>query len=108
MTATPVTDDDWALSYRESEKRATMIAEAKIAHRRMIWEGIGMLLGAVIAVTGVLGVCWFFYDSVNGTREGDIRIEVERTEQVKACVDLNEPLERQYCLLAINVPNEEP
>lgn len=104
IEATPVTADDWAISLRESEKRATMREEAKIAQRAAIWRGIGAFFVTAVVVAGVLGLGWFIYDSVQGTREGDIRVEQERTKQVHECVQLNEPLERQYCLIAINNP----
>lgn len=101
------TDDQWAQAAYESEKRATKWQEARIEHRRMILAGFGWVVGALIGGAVILGLGWYFYDSVQGTREGDIRIEQERTEQIRACTDLTEPLERQYCLLAIGMSSPE-
>lgn len=107
MGATPVTSDDWALALQAQEERATLREKARIDQRAVIWRGVGAIIFTVVLVAGALGVFWFIYDSVNGTREGNIRLEIERTAQVKACVELDEPLERQYCLLAINNPDQE-
>lgn len=102
MHATPVTDDDWAIALKAQEDRAMMREKAAIARRDMIWRGVGGITATAVVVAGVLGIGWFVHDSVEGTREGDIRIEEERTDQIGFCVALEVPLERQYCLMSVN------
>lgn len=41
--------------------------------------------------------------SSNRTRDADLLKEQERTDQVAYCTELEQPIERQYCLLSLNL-----
>lgn len=106
--------DPWAEISVLDARRSTMEAEARIKaaewaaerkhdRRVMVWKGLGYtLFGA--GVCGVLGgIIYALWSEDHNDERHKLEIEQERTEQVAHCTSLNEPIERQYCLLSLNL-----
>lgn len=100
--------DAWADVQRIQEERSL----EQERHQRKISDRKHELLKDTLAVTAILGVFaanilgigWFIYDNVNNTREGDLQMQEQETLQVEACVSLQEPIERAFCLIQIGEP----
>lgn len=95
----------------EQEKRDdAMEAAAKAdAHSRALsrhtqYGYVGITL---VIVAAILGVIFLIHMKMDNGAEQRLRSESLRTEQVQACTTLDEPIERQYCLLTLNVPESE-
>lgn len=99
--------DPWAEQMVAQEKRLAEndYREYILRRRRIgvVWTAVGCLgTAAVVAV-----LMHFISGIISRDRTADIEREHERTEQVQACVTLDEPIERQFCLIQLGDHNQE-
>lgn len=89
------------------EKRATLIEQGKHDRRTMIWKGIGW--GGVFTLLAfvVLAGFWMLNDSAQQHGKDSVDIERARADQIGECNKLGEPLERQFCIMALSFPQLE-
>jgi hypothetical protein len=105
----------WSEAWTEKERAELASRERTAQHAETLrsqrlaatWEGIGWLVGGLaVLAAGVFGFARLV-DAAEQHGRDSIQIERAETERVRACVELNEPLERQYCLLAVQGPTED-
>ncbi len=85
MTQENAWDADYNARRYETDKRDQ--------RSRWLWTGAAYIIITALVCTTVLVIVFF-----------SLLKEHERTERVQACIKLSEPLERQYCLIAIGEP----
>lgn len=119
MPIVDLSDDPWAAAQMEQERRLTremeLKAEDERQRRQLRHDTFGKVLyglgigGIVLTIAGVvLGLLFMVYSGSRANTEKAVRLQEERTEQVQTCVRLENPLERQHCLLTINTPDYQP
>jgi hypothetical protein len=86
--------DDERRSYADRHRHDRRMQRIKYYGYAGIAFGVSAgIVGFVLALTNHLGNS----DELRNERE------VERTEQVEACVSLDEPIERQFCLVTLGI-----
>lgn len=111
--------DPWAEQMRINAQRELEVAQAEIEDKRIkatrrhdrwgifgVW--VGCLTGLGIIVGGVYAIVTHF--DVDEEERARLRIaEAEaRAEGVRACLTLEEPAERQLCVISLGLPEQEP
>lgn len=111
--------DPWADARLAEERR--LLAELEIKAKAeeskrslraqrwdLIWQGVG-IAGIILVVAALLFMAGLgFYNSSKGDKTRDIEVERYRAAQIESCIKLQQPLERQYCLLTVNTPGTTP
>lgn len=105
----------WMQELLASQESANRIAELnlereRLKHRRkeMVWRGFGYTLVGTGVIGTFLGVIFMWTDWAKNEDKQDTEQERLRTAQVQSCTSIEEPLERQYCLLGLNISVEQP
>lgn len=110
--------DDWARIQSEMIARDRAAAESserlrseelkrKDARRRWWWTGVAWCVVGALVVAVILGITFAIWSTINNNDERRVLREREQTEQVQACTALEEPIERQFCILGLNVPQSQ-
>lgn len=110
--------DPWAEQMLLQERRMTLETEARIeadsvaAERRhdrrtQVLNGVGYSFGGILALALVLGIVYAIWSAADRGRQNDLHKTEERTLQVRYCTELEEPLERQFCLMALGLEPQE-
>jgi hypothetical protein len=103
-----ITYDPWADVQRETLAKAVRQMEIEATerrdaatrrHERFMW--FLWVVGALIAAAVVGVVIYTVYRVDLNNNAEKIRVERERTQQIEACTSLEQPIERQYCLLGV-------
>lgn len=110
--------DPWASTFEAQEERAleqikanARVAEreAQLSHQRkeMVWRGFGYALVGLALLATLSIVVGSILMTANANRKKSMIKSVETTKQIQACTRLEQPLERQYCLMRVDSPVAE-
>lgn len=80
--------------------------EARDARRRWVWEGVAIFSGIALVAALIFGLVFLWYKTDQRNDNKTVTIERERTKQVEACTTLQEPIERQLCVMSLNLPSD--
>lgn len=89
-----------------TQKRLDRESAAGQARRDMLLQGFGWLAGTALVVALLAYFLYSAFQSADGNRAKVVELERERTEQVGHCVSLDQPAERQLCLMALGGDKE--
>jgi hypothetical protein len=106
--------DPWADIAAHETKMSVMQMEAKIERekreserkadrREMFWRGLGWVSGTAVVLAAACFLIMLWMNAAKQHGIDSIAVEKERTAQVEACTSLEEPIERQFCLIALNM-----
>lgn len=109
--------DPWAEQMLISARQAEMESKARIeaatakADRRHelatgILAGLAVLTGIGIVVGGIVYLCILFNVDEAARDERQLELERARTEQVELCLGLEQPAERQLCIISLSLDIE--
>lgn len=120
MTRPPETAalDPWAEQMLLQEKRLNTETEARIRaeeaaagrkheRREQLWDVVGWVAGILAVGAVVLGFVWLIIGAYNNSIEQNTEQSRARASQVQACTELPEPLERQYCIISLNLEEKD-
>lgn len=97
--------DEWAAI--EAAKVQQLLQADHLRHERktLVLQGFGYVCGALIVAAVIGGIIFAAWKSADNNRLKVIRLEQEQTERVNSCIKIEEPTQRQLCLLSLDQSN---